>query len=145
MSDRLFGGLIIIVALAYIASATQIQTSFLMDPVGPKLFPMLIGGVAAVSALGLIIKPDAEPDWPSLLTFLKIGSAVVVLVAYAYTLRPLGFLIPTAVAASILSYQIQPRLRQALVTGPSLSIVLFVVFKYLLGLGLAPVPRTWFT
>ena len=37
-----------LVALAYIASATQIQTSFLTDPVGPKTFPILVGVVAAI-------------------------------------------------------------------------------------------------
>ncbi|MBX2825452.1 MAG: tripartite tricarboxylate transporter TctB family protein, partial [Gammaproteobacteria bacterium] len=65
MSDRIFGCLVIVVALAFIASATQIQTSCLMDPVGPKLFPMLIGGVAVVCALGMLIKPDADPRWPA--------------------------------------------------------------------------------
>ncbi|MBX2881089.1 MAG: tripartite tricarboxylate transporter TctB family protein [Granulosicoccus sp.] len=143
MSDRIFGCLAICVALAFIASATQIQTSFLMDPVGPKLFPMLIGGVAVICGLGMLIKPDADPVWPPALTFIKLASAVAVLVAYAYTLRPLGFLIPTAVAAGILSYQIKPKLLQAVLTGLGLSIGLFLLFKYALGLGLFAVPKTW--
>ena len=40
MSDRLFGLVIIAVALGFIASAAQIQQSFLTDPVGPKTFPI---------------------------------------------------------------------------------------------------------
>lgn len=143
MSDRVFGCLAIVVALAFIASATQIQTSFLMDPVGPKLFPMLIGGVATICCLGMIIKPDADPDWPPAITFIKLASAVAVLTAYAYTLRPMGFLIPTAIAACILSYQITPRVKQAVFTGLGLSVGLFLLFKYALGLGLFAVPKTW--
>jgi putative tricarboxylic transport membrane protein len=48
-SDRIFGLVTLFVALAFIASATQIQASFLADPVGPKTFPIIIGIVAAIS------------------------------------------------------------------------------------------------
>ena len=114
-----------------------------MDPVGPKLFPMLIGGVAAICGLGMLIKPDADPAWPPAMTFIKLLSAVAVLTVYAYTLRPLGFLIPTAIASGILSYQISPQLKQAVLTGLGLSVGLFLLFKYALGLGLFAVPKTW--
>jgi len=143
VSDRIFGLLAVVVALAYIASATQIQTSFLMDPVGPKTFPMIVGGVAAVCALLVIIKPDDEPHWPALRTFGSLALAALTLVAYAYSLKPLGFLLPTAVAASVLSYQIQANKLKAVLTGFGLSIGLFFIFRYALGLGLAPIPRAW--
>ena len=58
LGDRALGLVSLMVALAYIASATQIQTSFLQDPVGPKAFPIMIGIVAALSSLVLIVKPD---------------------------------------------------------------------------------------
>lgn len=140
-SDRIFGLVILFVALGYIASATQIQTSFLSDPVGPKAFPMLIGAVAALSSLVLILKPDPDPDWPALRTFGAILVAVVVLIVYAYTLKPLGFIIPTIFAAGILSYQISPRPLPAAITGVGLSIGLFFLFKYALGLGLVALPK----
>jgi len=140
-SDRIFGLVAFFLALTYIVSATQIQTSFLSDPVGTKGFPILIGIVGAISALFLVLRPDPEPDWPVARTFGALAVAVVVLIAYAYTLRPLGFLLPTAVAAAILSYQISPNARHAAIAGIGLSIGLFVIFKYALGLGLVPFPR----
>jgi len=143
-SDRLFGLVVLMTALAYIASATQIQTSFLQDPVGPKAFPMLVGAVAAISALVMIIKPDPSPQWPGLKTFGALLIALCVLVAYAYALKPFGFLLPTAVTASILSYQISPRAIPAVLTGTGLSIGLFVLFKYALKLGLVPFPKGLF-
>jgi len=136
MSDRIFGLLVALLALEYIASATQIRTSFLTDPVGPKLFPILIGSVAFICAVAIILRPDAEPDWPGFKTALAIFISVVVLVAYAYALKPLGFLIPTAIVAGVLSYQIHSRINTALLTGLGLSIGLFCLFKYALGLGL---------
>lgn len=143
-SDRIFGLVALFVALAYIASATQIQTSFLADPVGPKAFPMLVGAVAAICSLVMIVRPDPDPDWPAGRTWGALFIAVVVLVAYAYALKPLGFLLPTAIAAGILSYQISPRALPAALSGIGLSIGLFVLFKYALDLGLVPFPKGLF-
>ena len=136
MSDRIFGSLVCLVALAYIVSATQIQESFMTDPVGPKLFPIIIGSVAFVCAVTVIYKPDESPDWPGPAIFLALLCAVVALIAYAYTLKPLGFLIPTAVASAIISFLIQRNFLTAIATGAGLSLGLFVIFKYALGLGL---------
>ena len=135
-SDRIFGLVILITALAYIASALQIQTSFLSDPVGSKTFPILIGVTAAICALIIMFRPDADPEWPPSRTFVALAIAVAVLVAYAYALKPLGFLIPTFAASAVLSYQISPRPVPALIAGAALSGGLFVIFKYILGLGL---------
>lgn len=140
-SDRIFGLVTLFVALAYIAGATQIQTSFLADPVGPKAFPILIGAVAALSSLVLIVRPDPDPAWPMARTWGALLVAVLVLVAYAYALKPLGFIVPTAIAASILSYQISPNPKAAVMAGCGLSVGLLILFKYALGLGLFAFPR----
>ena len=140
-SDRVFGLVVVLGALAYIASALQIQTSFMSDPVGSKTFPILIGAVAMLCGLTMLVRPDDEPDWPDFRTFIHIGIAIAVMVAYAYTLKPGGFLLPTAVCAAVLSYQISPRAGFAAVTGILISVVLFVIFKYILGLGLQPLPK----
>ncbi len=144
MSDRLFGLVVLLVASAYIASATQIQTSFLADPVGPKAFPIGVGVVAAISALVMMFKPDADPTWPVGKTIVSLAIAVGVLVGYAYALKPFGFLLPTAITAAILSYQLSPRPAHAMITGVGLSIGLFVLFKFALGLGLVGFPKGWF-
>ena len=134
-SDRIFGLVALMVALAYIASATQIQTSFLSDPVGPKAFPIGVGVIAAICALVMMFRPDPEPDWPAKRSWIAMGLAVIVLAIYAVMLKPLGFILPTAISAAILSYQISPRARPALMTGIGLSLGLFVLFKFALGLG----------
>ncbi len=143
ISDRIFGLVAVIVALGYVLGATQIQTSFLSDPLGPRTFPYLIGGVTALCGLAVLIRPDPDPEWPGSNTFVALALTVAALVAYAYLLKPLGFLIPTALAAGFLSYQISPRPVQAAVTGVVLSLGLFLLFKYALGLGLFAVPKTW--
>jgi putative tricarboxylic transport membrane protein len=143
-SDRIFGLVAALVGLAENTIPTNIQTSFLSDPVGPKVFPIAIGVIAALCALFMVFRPDAEPDWPVARTWLALGFAVLVLVAYAYALKPLGFLLPTAAVSAVLSYQISPRARFAAVTGISLSVCLFLIFRFALGLGLVAFPK-WLT
>lgn len=142
-SDRIFGLVVVMVALGYILSATQIPTTFLSDPVGSKTFPFLVGGIMVICGIYVMIKPDPDPDWPALRTFGALAITIVVLVAYAYALKPVGFLIPTALAAGILSYQISPRPMPAVLTGVGLSGGLFVLFKFALGLGLFAFPKGW--
>lgn len=144
MSDRIFGLVVVLVALAFIASATQIQTSFLSDPIGPKAFPMLVGSVAALCGVIMILRPDQEPEWPELRTLGALLISVLVLVAYAYLLKPLGFLLPTAIVAGVLSYQINPRAGPAAIAGVGLSVGLYTVFKFILGLSLFGLPRALF-
>ncbi len=134
-SDRIFGLVALITAVAYLAAASQIQTNMFSGEFLPKLFPFLIGGVAAVCALVMIFKPDPDPEWPATATWGNMALAVLVLAIYAVMLKPLGFILPTAIAAGILSYQISPHARMASLSGVGLSLGLFVLFKYALGLG----------
>ena len=142
MSDRLFGFATSILALAFFASAYQLESPFFADPVGPKTFPYLIASVAFIAGAVMILLPDPDPKWPNLITLGRLFVAILILSIYAYTLRPLGFIIPTALAAGTLSYQIQPKIKAAILTGVFMSIILFIVFKYFLGLGLYPFPRS---
>ncbi|MEP5760925.1 MAG: tripartite tricarboxylate transporter TctB family protein [Litoreibacter sp.] len=134
-ADRIFGLITLITAVAYIAAATQIQTNFFSGEFLPKLFPLMIGGVAAICSLFMVFKPDPEPSWPAAQTWLAMGAAVLVLAIYSVLLTPLGFIFPTIIAAGILSYQISPRIGPAIASGFGLSIGLFILFKYALGLG----------
>lgn len=143
-ADRIFGLVMVVVALAYLYSATTVPTSFLSDPLGPRIFPYLIGAVTLLCALFLVVKPDANAEWPGLGTAVQLAIALAVLLAYASAVRPLGFLIPTAVAAGVLSWQINPKPLPAVLTGLGLSVGLYVIFKMVLGLGLYGFPRGWF-
>lgn len=143
-SDRIFGLVVVLGALAFFAGARQIQIGFLSDPLGPRVFPILIAAAALLCGVVMLLKPDAEPEWPGLRNWIGMGVALVVLIAYAYALAPLGFIVPTALAAAVISYQISPRAGRAALTGACLSLGLFFTFKYGLGLGLVALPKALF-
>ena len=134
-SDRIFGLVCLITAVAYIAAATQIQTNPFSGEFLPKLFPLMIGGVAALCSLTIMFRPDPDPNWPAARTWGAMAVAVLVLCIYAVMITPLGFILPTAIAAGILSYQISPNVKPAIAAGVGLSLGLFVLFKFALGLG----------
>lgn len=140
-ADRIFGVVMMVLALGYILSAMGIQTSFLSDPVGPRLFPYLVAGVVMLCSLSLVLKPDPNAEWPGMVMLGKLAIATAVLVTYAYAIRPLGFILPTTIAAGIISYMINPRLVTAALSGLGLGIGLYVLFKVILGLGLHALPR----
>lgn len=141
MSDRLTGLITIVVALAFFAGATQLEQPFFADPLGPKAFPMLISAVGLIAGMVLLLRPDEEPKWPGMATVFRLVLATLILVFYAYSLKPLGFLVSTAIAAAALSYQIKAELVRSVLIGICLSGGLFVIFKFALGLSLFALPR----
>lgn len=141
--DRIFGAVMIVIALGYILSAHGIQTSFMSDPVGPRLFPYMIATVMIISALFMVLRPDPDAEWPTGPMVGQLALALVVLIAYAYAITPLGFLIPTAIASGILSWQIGGNPTRSAITGVGLSIGLWVMFRMILGLSLRGLPHGW--
>ena len=141
VGDRIFGAVVVAGSVAYGIAALNLQVGFMTDPVGAKTFPLMVAGVSALCGLVMLLRPDPDPDYPDAGTWGLLAIAVATLIAYAYALRPLGFLIPTTIAAAILSYLISPRVRYAALAGLGLSVGLYVLFRYVLGLGLVAWPR----
>ncbi|SMX41572.1 tripartite tricarboxylate transporter TctB family protein [Actibacterium lipolyticum] len=140
MSDRIFGGVGVILALIFAWQATVIEESFLSDAVGPKAFPLIIAAVLGLSSLYFLLKPDAEPTWPTFGRVAEIGLAVAVMVAYAIMLPELGFVIATALAATYLTWRLGTAPVQSIIVGVLTSVGIYVVFHLILGLSLAKGP-----
>lgn len=140
MSDRVFGGVGIALALFFIWQATRIEVSFLSDPVGPQVFPIIIGAVLAISGAVIALKPDPAPNWPGLARLAEIAMAVASMVAYALLLPTLGFVISTALASAYLTWRLGTRPVWAVVSGVATSAGIYIVFHLILGLSLARGP-----
>ncbi len=135
-ADRIFGLGVIVIATFYLYHATLIPMGFLSDPVGSRTFPYIIGGVSLLCGILICIFTDTITNWPELKVYGKIGIAILAMYLFAITLRPYGFIVPSAIVAVILSYLISPNIKKAVITGLSLSIGLFLILNYGLGLGL---------
>lgn len=140
MNDRLLGVVCLVVAAFFIWQSTLIQPGFIVDPLGPKAFPIIIGCVLGLAGLYPLLRPDPAPAWPATGGFVEIGIAVVVMVAYAWLLPEVGFVLSTAVAATILSWRLGTKATHAVVAGIVISVGIYVIFHLVLGLSLARGP-----
>jgi putative tricarboxylic transport membrane protein len=135
VSDRLTGVVLVALAVAYGVTAGGYQ-AMIGDPLGPAVFPLALAIALGILSLYLIVRADREPDWPRGRALLKQVLALVVFVAYAYLLEPLGFLVTTLLAVLVLGRLLGARLWQAAAAGAAIAGVLFVLFDSLLGLPL---------
>jgi putative tricarboxylic transport membrane protein len=140
MSDRVFGVVCILLAAFFVWQATGIQTGFIVDPLGPKAFPMIIGAVLGLGGLYPILKPDPRPDWPAAGRLGEIGFAVAVMIAYALALPEIGFVASTAIAAALLSWRLGTPPHKGAFAGIVIAIGIYLVFHTILGLSLARGP-----
>ena len=140
MADRILGVIGLALAAFYIWQATQIQVSFISDPIGAKTFPIIIGLLLGISSLVILLRPDPEPDWPVAGRLMEIGAAILVLLAYAYFLPDLGFVIATTLAAAYLAWRLGAPPLHAIAAGVAIAVGIYVVFHLILGLSLARGP-----
>ncbi|MGR3498086.1 MAG: tripartite tricarboxylate transporter TctB family protein [Limimaricola soesokkakensis] len=140
MSDRIFGGIGLMLSLLYIWRATLIPDSFMSDAVGPRAFPYGIAAVMALASIWFLIKPDPEPEWPRLGRLAEIGFAAMVMIAYAQLLPELGFVISTAFAAAYLTWRLGSSPLQSVLIGVGTSLGIYAIFHLVLGLSLARGP-----
>jgi putative tricarboxylic transport membrane protein len=135
VSDRLAGLVLLALAVAYGVTASGFQ-AMIGDPLGPSVFPLVLAIPLGVFSLYLLFRPDPEPDWPRGRPLLKQVLAIVALVAYAWLMEPLGFVLSTLLAVVALACLLGARLWQAAVAGAATAIVLFVLFNNFLSLPL---------
>jgi len=131
LNDRVFGLVMLVVAVAYYYGATQFPVSFGgSEAVGPETFPKILGVVLAVCSLYMIVKPDPDNHWPAARTFLELGIAIAMLVVYALLLEPLGFILSTTLAIGTLCWRMGANPLRAYLTGLVSGAVVFVLFTY---------------
>ncbi len=140
MSDRIFGGFGLVLAVFYIWAASIIKDSFMVDVVGPRAFPYIVGTVLGLCSIYFIIRPDDEPKWPAFRSFTEIVFATAVMLLYAWSLPELGFLISTVFATAYLTWRLGTKPLWSLVTGVLTSGGIYIVFHLILGLSLAKGP-----
>ena len=139
-SDRVLGAVCLVLGLAFMFGASRIQTGFILDPLGPKTFPMIIGGILVVSSIVPLVKPDPAPGWPSARAMMEIALALAVFVGYAVVLPELGFVPATALAAAALSWRLGNTPLKSILCGVGIAVGIYVVFHLILGLSLAKGP-----
>lgn len=136
MTDRITGGLLFALALAFGIHARSFRTDFITDPLGPQSWPIMLAVFLGLLSLYLLLRPDPNPAWPPRVVALRQVAMIVALVLYAMALEPLGFLVATVFVVWVLALLLGARLWPGALTGAVSSVVLYFLFNSLLGLPL---------
>lgn len=144
INDRVFGTIMIVVAVFFLFSTYTIQTSFLSDPLGPRFFPYLIGIVLLLSSLVLLINPDEKPQKLSSEVVKKIMITVGVFAGFAFFLNFVGFIFASITTLFFLSRLMGASIRAACISSIGTTVLLYFIFNNLLGLNLKAFPNIIF-
>ena len=95
----------------------------------------------ALLSLFLILRPDPDPVWAERRQGLFQLVTVAVLIAYAFFLEDLGFVLATTIAVIAMSRLLGANWLKSAISGVVMAVGLFVLFDTLLGLPLPLQPR----
>lgn len=102
MSDRIFAGIWLLLCIAGLFIAWQIQSEYSYEPVGPRPFPLGIIGLMALCALALLLRHPDTVSWPRRHVLQKLITMIIILLMYAWGFEWLGFPIATALLTMVI-------------------------------------------
>ena len=132
MSDRIFAGIWLLLCIAGLFIAWQIQSEYSYEPVGPRPFPLGIIGLMALCALTMLLRPPDVVEWPHRQVLHKLLTMVIVRLMYAWCFEWLGFPVATAILTLTIGILFGATLPAAAISGVILGVVLWYAFDRLL-------------
>lgn len=138
MMDRIFGLLLLFLAIFVIYGSLAMEIPFSYDPLGPRSFPLALGILLSGLSIFIIIKPDVGYELPSLDIAIKTMLLVALLFLYQMSFDVLGFLLATFLLCYFIARIFKASNKQAILSGAGISGLVFLLFSTLLEV---PLPR----
>jgi putative tricarboxylic transport membrane protein len=136
MSERIFGGLLLLLSIAGVYVGWGLKAPISYEPVGPSAFPVLVFGLLGICAIGLMITRRPATAWPEPKVLLRVFGLFVVVLAYAWLFDKIGFVLATTLMAIPLARKFGGSWKQALAAGIALGVGLFLIFDRVLDVAL---------
>lgn len=131
--QRFFASALLIVCAGLAAMAWPYQAAFSYEPVGPRAFPLLMLALMATGLVYMIFRPSPvvhSEDDPQLdrQTLTKIGLCVVLLLVFAGTFEPLGFILSSILVGIPMARLYGGRWLPSIVIISLMSVGLYLLF-----------------
>ncbi len=136
IADRILGVVLMALGLVAAWSAMQLEVPFAADPLGPSPFPATVALVMALCGLGMVLRPVHGFSRPERLAAPPL--LVLAMIGYALLMVPLGFMIASALMATVVALLFGARMAAAGVVGVTTAVALWLLFDKLLDL---PLPK----
>ena len=131
--QRIFASVLLVVCAGLAIMAWPYQAAFSYKPVGPRAFPLLMLALMALGLIYMIFRPSpvvhSEED-PQLdrQTLTKIGLCVLLLLVFAGTFEPLGFILSSALVGIPMARLYGGRWLPSIVIISLMSVALYLLF-----------------
>lgn len=136
MSERIFGGVLLLVSLTGIWIGWDLKPPVSYEPVGPRAFPLLVLTLLGVCAVMLMLEKKSDAVWAPPPVLRRVGVLFVVVLAYALLFDKLGFVIATALMTIPVARFFGGSWKQSVAGGIGLGVGMFFFFDRLLDVAL---------
>ena len=136
MSERIFGGVLLLVSLAGIWIGWDLQAPMSYEPVGPRAFPPLVLFLLGLCAIALMLEKKSDTVWAPPPVLKRIGLLFLIVLVYALLFDKLGFMIATALMTVPVARFFGGSWKQGIVGGIGLGVGMFFFFDRLLDVAL---------
>ena len=136
MLTRLVGVAIFVIATLYTWVGKDYSAQF-SDVLGPSVFPVIVGIASMALAASVVVFPGGNIAVPERGRMLRQLAALVVLIGYAWLLKPLGFPLATFGLIFLLALVLEGDTLKSAIIGFCMSLGLWVLFDQVLGLPLS--------
>ena len=133
-NDRIFAGLLLLLAIGFGAMALAMHVPFAYDPLGPTAFPLILSGALGVMSITLMLRPAAGTGLPGGHVGAQLVGVLVVLIAYAALFTRAGYLASTVVAMIVLARIFGATWVKAIISGVVLTAASYGLFVWALGI-----------
>ncbi|SBS25175.1 Tripartite tricarboxylate transporter TctB family protein [Marinomonas spartinae] len=132
--DRIFAGAFLVLSGLIAWTAYHFNVPFQYEPLGPKAFPLILSGIAALCCVWLFIKPSQNTWHPTKEVWVKILSGLGIMVLYAALFEKAGFIISTTLVGTIFSWLFGEKLLKAFLYALVLSLISYFLLADLMQL-----------
>ncbi|MBX3651876.1 MAG: tripartite tricarboxylate transporter TctB family protein [Burkholderiales bacterium] len=146
MADRWLAGFVLALSAVYLVATSRLPSLDIGDPLGPKAFPFLVGGLGCVTALWLIVETlrkrpaDATPGLaqpPAQHHALAVIAVMVWMFVFYFLIERLGFLLSCAIfLAGLTGYFNRGRWIMNAVVYLGFPVGVYLAFTEILGISL---------
>lgn len=127
-SDRILGGLCVIVAAAMFVVARDYSPPISYEPVGPRTFPMVLAVLIGIAGAWLFIRPSAHSAAIARDRWLAIAACTVAVLGFALLFQTLGFPLATTLMAVPVGMAFGGSWLKSLIAGIGLGLGMFLLF-----------------
>ncbi|WP_058615795.1 tripartite tricarboxylate transporter TctB family protein [Tepidimonas taiwanensis] len=128
LNDRVLGLFALLLAALLAWKGWDLQAPFSYEPVGPRAFPLLLAAVIAGCGAWLLVRgrEHAEPNPPGANT--RIATMAALVTGYALAFVSLGFIVSTALMATLVGRLFGGRWHYCAIGGVGLGLGLYLLF-----------------